>query len=92
MNDSNRPLSGRVAIVSGAARNIGRTIALRLASDGAAVVVNAVQDSAAADAVAHEISEAGGGECYGLDELDSRNVVDVVKALGTFGDDAIHQE
>jgi 3-oxoacyl-[acyl-carrier protein] reductase len=60
MNDKNSPLAGRVAIVTGAARNIGRTIALRLAADGATVVVNAVQDSTAADAVAHEISEAGG--------------------------------
>ena len=60
MNDKDSPLAGRVAIVTGAARNIGRTIALRLATDGATVVVNAIQDSTAADAVAHEISEAGG--------------------------------
>ena len=60
MNDKDSPLAGRVAIVTGAARNIGRAIALRLAADGATVVVNAVQDSPAADAVAHEISEAGG--------------------------------
>ena len=60
MTNQDFPLTGRVAIVTGSARNIGRTIALRLAADGAAVVVNAVQDSAAADAVAHEISKAGG--------------------------------
>ena len=60
MTNPDQPLAGHVAIVSGAARNIGRTIALRLASDGAAVVVNAVQDREAADAVAHEISESGG--------------------------------
>ena len=60
MTNQDLPLMGRVAIVTGSARNIGRTIALRLAADGAAVVVNAVQDSAAADAVAHEISKAGG--------------------------------
>lgn len=35
-----------------------------------------------------EIVEAGGGEYYRLDDLDSRKVVDVVKALGTFGEDA----
>ena len=60
MTNQDLPLTGRVAIVTGSARNIGRTIALRLAADGAAVVVNAVQDNAAADAVAHEISKAGG--------------------------------
>ena len=35
-----------------------------------------------------EIVEAGGGEYYRLDELDSKKVVDVVKTLGTFGEDA----
>ena len=35
-----------------------------------------------------EIVEAGGGVYYRLDELDSKRVVDVVKALGTFGEDA----
>jgi magnesium chelatase subunit D len=35
-----------------------------------------------------DIAEAGGGEYYRLDELDSKRVVDVVKALATFGEDA----
>ena len=60
MTNQDLPLTGRVAIVTGSARNIGRTIALRLAADGAAVVVNAVHDNAAADAVAHEIYKVGG--------------------------------
>jgi magnesium chelatase subunit D len=34
-----------------------------------------------------DIVEAGDGEYYRLDELDSKKVVDVVKALGTFGED-----
>lgn len=53
-------LDGKVAIVTGGARNIGRAIALALAADGAAVVVNARSDRAAADAVAAEITAAGG--------------------------------
>src|SRR5262245_29858226 len=35
-----RELLGKVALVTGAARGIGRAIALRLAQDGAAVVIN----------------------------------------------------
>jgi 3-oxoacyl-[acyl-carrier protein] reductase len=57
---SAKPLAGKVAIVTGAGRNIGRAIALRLAADGAAIVVNGRSDRAAVDAVAGEIEEAGG--------------------------------
>ena len=87
MNELDRPLSGRVAIVSGAARNIGRTTALRLASDGAAVVVNAVQDSAAADAVAHEISEAGGQAMAHVGDVTNEEAVNkmVEMAVTAFG-------
>ena len=53
-------LDGRVALVTGAGRNIGRAIALDLAEAGAAVVVNARSNHAEADAVAKEIVEAGG--------------------------------
>jgi 3-oxoacyl-[acyl-carrier protein] reductase len=57
---STQPLAGRVAIVTGAGRNIGRAIALALAEDGAAVVVNARSNKAEADAVAGEIAAKGG--------------------------------
>jgi 3-oxoacyl-[acyl-carrier protein] reductase len=53
-------LDGRVALVTGAGRNIGRAIALDLAAAGAAVVVNARSNQAEADAVAKEIVAAGG--------------------------------
>ena len=53
-------LSGRVAVVTGSGRNIGRAIALSLANAGAAVVVNARSSVAEAEAVAEEIRRAGG--------------------------------
>jgi 3-oxoacyl-[acyl-carrier protein] reductase len=55
-----RELEGRVAIVTGAGRNIGRSIALSLADGGATVVVNARSNRGEAEAVAREIEAAGG--------------------------------
>jgi 3-oxoacyl-[acyl-carrier protein] reductase len=52
--------TGKVAIVTGAGRNIGRAIALALAQDGASIVVNARSNRAEADAVAREIEAKGG--------------------------------
>jgi 3-oxoacyl-[acyl-carrier protein] reductase len=56
----NNELTGKVAIVTGAGRNIGRAIALALAEGGASVVVNARSNRAEAEAVAHEIVSIGG--------------------------------
>jgi 3-oxoacyl-[acyl-carrier protein] reductase len=53
-------LGGKVAIVTGAGRNIGRAIALMLADGGASVLVNARSNRAEADAVAREIEARGG--------------------------------
>jgi 3-oxoacyl-[acyl-carrier protein] reductase len=52
-------LEGKVAIVTGAGRNIGRAIALALADGGASILVNARSNRAEADAVAREIEAAG---------------------------------
>lgn len=51
---------GKVAIVTGGARGIGRGIALRLAREGARVVVNYLSNQAAAEEVVGQIQAAGG--------------------------------
>jgi 3-oxoacyl-[acyl-carrier protein] reductase len=55
-----KELTGKAAIVTGAGRNIGRAIALALAGGGASVVVNARSNRTEADAVVREIEAAGG--------------------------------
>jgi 3-oxoacyl-[acyl-carrier protein] reductase len=52
--------AGKIALVTGSGKNIGRTIALDLAQRGASVVVNGRSDRSLVDAVAAEINTAGG--------------------------------
>ncbi len=55
-----KPLAGQVALVTGAARRIGRGIALRLAAEGARVAVHYRTRHAEAQAVAARITDEGG--------------------------------
>ncbi len=75
---SARELSGRVALVTGASRNIGRAIALELAAAGAAVVVNANSARKELDGVAAEIVANGGKALAVLADITDADSVDTM--------------
>src|SRR4051794_41350473 len=60
MTTPNKKLAGKVAVVTGASKGIGASIAKHLAAEGAAVVVNYSSSRGAADNVVGEITKAGG--------------------------------
>jgi 3-oxoacyl-[acyl-carrier protein] reductase len=80
-------LDGKIALVTGGSRGIGRAICLELARDGAAVLVNYRSRGDDADAVVAEIRAAGGrAEPFAGDvatEKDSRAVL--AHAIHTYG-------
>jgi len=80
------PLSGRVALVTGASQGIGRTVALRLAKDGATVAAAARNQEKLNELVA-EITAAGGkAAAFALDVADEDQVKSTVKAaIAQFG-------
>ena len=75
-------LNGRVALVTGAARDVGREIALTLAAEGAAVAVNYRSSGAEADALVGEIGAKGGkAKAYRADVADFAAVQAMVAAV-----------
>jgi 3-oxoacyl-[acyl-carrier protein] reductase len=80
-------LAGKVALVTGGSRGLGRGIAEGFAAEGAKIVVNYVKDADAADAAVDAISRAG-GEAIAVranvgDEEDAQALVDA--AVARFG-------
>ncbi|NDJ21733.1 3-oxoacyl-[acyl-carrier-protein] reductase [Nostoc sp. B(2019)] len=89
LNQNLQPLQGKVAVVTGASRGIGRAIALELATQGANVVVNYASSSAAADNLVAEITAAGSeaialqADVSKIDQVDSliNTVIDKFKRI-----------
>jgi 3-oxoacyl-[acyl-carrier protein] reductase len=80
-------LDGKVALVTGSGRNIGRATALKLAGEGAHVVVNARSNQAEADAVAGEVRDRGGKALSVIADVARKDQVDamVARAVAEFG-------
>jgi 3-oxoacyl-[acyl-carrier protein] reductase len=80
------PLHGKVALVTGAGKNIGRCIALTLARDGATLLINGRSDKAAVDAVVAEIKAAGGKAAPAMGDVSdpavAQRLAGEAKALG----------
>lgn len=75
-------LGGKVALVTGAARDVGKEIALGLAAEGAAVAVNYRNSRDEAEAVVKEITAKGGrAKAYGADVADYGAVKAMVDAV-----------
>ena len=74
-----KTLAYNVAIVSGSGRGIGRAIALKLASEGAKVVVNYL-DVAPAEQTVADIKAAGGVTCDGFAEKFVNTAIEALAA------------
>ncbi len=80
-------LDGRVALITGSGRNIGRATALMMAAEGANIVVNARSNRDEAEATAAAVEELGVKALPVLADVSQKDQVDAMidAALSTFG-------
>jgi 3-oxoacyl-[acyl-carrier protein] reductase len=80
-------LDGKVALITGSGRNIGRATALKLAAEGAHIVVNARTNQAEIEAVAREVRDLGVKAVAILADVAKKDQVDALaaRALSEFG-------
>jgi len=80
-------LEGKVALVTGSGRNIGRATVLKLAGEGANVVINARSNEQEAQAVAREAQDLGVKALPIIADVGKKNEVEAMaaKAVGEFG-------
>ena len=80
-------LEGKVALVTGSGRNIGRATVLKLAAEGANIVVNARSNQDEADAVVREVQGLGAQAISVIADVARKDQVEAMasRALSTFG-------
>ena len=85
--DRNKELDGKVAIVTGSGRNIGKAVAEELARAGAAVTINAANDQKACKEVARDIVNSGGRAIPVMADITDKANVDnlIYQTIKSFG-------
>lgn len=82
MQGHDKPLAGKVALVTGAGRGIGQEIALRLAHDGASIIAHYAHSRAGADRTVAEIREMGGNAvAYQADIANRAEVISLFQMI-----------
>ena len=86
-----KPLENKLALVTGSSRGIGAAIAIRLAAEGASVIVNYAASPSRAEAVVDEIKKTGGqAEAVGADLSSTEGIKTLISSIdkvfgGRFG-------
>ena len=80
-------LDGKVALVTGSGRNIGRATVLQLAREGANIIVNARSNAEEVDSVVREVQEIGGKAIGIVADMGKKDEVEAMaaQALSAFG-------